>query len=309
MLRTDRIEKGKIMNVFLCEFIHPVAKEYLERHSTILSSYEALGQADAVLSRNLRIDAEFMDKTPNLKVIGVHGTGTDGVDLEEAKRRGIQVFSTPHMNSQSVAELNLAMAMMLSRKLNEAHLYLGSNAPVALKGVELQGKKAGFIGTGEIARRSAKLLCGGFGMQAIGVSPSYTKERAKGNLIACADSLQQVLCEADYLFICAPLTNDTRQMIGEKELAWMKPTAFLINCARGGIVEENALYKALLQKALAGAACDVFEREPVTQENPLLELDNFIATPHIGANTEEALLRVGMAAAQGIIYRLENGKS
>ena len=86
-------------------------------------------------------------------------------------------------------------------------------------------------------------------------------------------------------------------------------TAFLINCARGGIVEENALYKALLQKALAGAACDVFEREPVTQENPLLELDNFIATPHIGANTEEALLRVGMAAAQGIIYRLENGKS
>lgn len=292
------------MNIFLKEPIHPAAVDFLQRYAQILKRDEELEQADAVLTRNLRIDSAFMDRAKRLKVVGIHGTGVDGVDLAAAQMRGIEVFCTPHINAQSVAELNVALALQLSRKLNQVPLHLGKNAPAALQGFELSDKQAGFLGTGEIAQRTAKILCDGFRMRACGYSPSYTFEKAKGKRIAYAVDVESVLQNADYVFICAPLNAQTHHLIDAELLAKMKGSAYLINCARGGIVKEEALEEALRKKEIAGAACDVFCEEPIQSCHPLLYLENFIATPHIGANTEEALLRVGMEVARGIVQRL-----
>ena len=297
-----------MLNVFLKESIHPSAIEFLQRYARILKRDEELEWADAVLTRNLRIDSSFIDKAKSLKVIGIHGTGTDGVDIASAQVRGIEVFCTPHINAQSVAELNVALALQLSRKLTYVRQYLQQNAPKALQGIELMDKQAGFLGTGEIAQRTAKILCDGFGMQANGYSPSYTPKKANGKRIAYAADLKTVLQKADYFFVCTPLNKETYNLVDAEQLTHMKQSAYLINCARGGVVDEVALEEALRKKKIAGAACDVFYNEPIQPQHPLLRLENFIATPHIGANTEEALYRVGMEVAQGIVQRLNGEK-
>ncbi len=294
----------KKWKVFLSEYIHPAAKEFLLEHSEVLDRQEELYLADAVLSRNLGIDQSFLNKATKLKVIGIHGSGMDGVDLMAVKNRGIEVFSTPYLNAQSVAELIVAFALNLSRKLQTATHHIEKIAAPELKGKELMGKQVGFLGTGAIANCAAKIFCHGFGLKAIGYSPSYTEKKAKNCLIAYAPDIQTVLKCSDYLCICMPLNEQTKGLIGERELTLMKPQAYLINCARGGIVDEKALWKSLKNGEIAGAACDVFQCEPISSAHPLLSLDNFIATPHIGGNTEEALYRVGMEVVKGIIQRL-----
>ena len=290
--------------VYLQEPIHPAAEAYLRAHVQLLTREADLPLADAVLTRNLRIDAAFLEQAKNLKVIAIHGTGRDGVDEEAAQARGVEVFSTPGRNAQAVAELIAAMALMLSRRLPQAAACLGESAPAALLGQELRGKCAGFLGTGQIARRAAEIFCGGFGMRTIGYSPSYTRKKAAQCRIGFAPGVEAVLREADYVCMCLPLNGETRGMLGKQELGWMKRSAYLINCARGGLVDEQALAEALRRGRIAGAAADVFAEEPVSPENPLLQLPNFFATPHIGGNTEQALYAVGMAAAEGIVQRL-----
>ena len=298
------------MKVFLCEFIHPEAKKYLERNAEIISDWNNINEVDAIINRNLQITKEIMDKAYNLKVIAIHGTGMDGVDMGEAKKRGIHVFSTPHQNADSVAEMIVGLILSLTRKISLAGKLIGKgkkidNAPSELKGIELRGKTFGLIGVGDIAIRASKIMKYGFGMKVIGFSRSLTKEKAKDIDIGYCSSIDEVLKSSDIVNIGVSLNNSTVNMINNEKIKLMKRTSYLINTSRGKVIDEKALYNALKNNEIAGAACDVFVNEPPTLDNPLLSLDNFIATPHIGANTDEALYRVGMSVVKGILERVK----
>lgn len=297
------------MKVFLCEFIHPEARKHLEMNAEIISDWDSINEVDAIINRNLQITKEIMDKACNLKVIAIHGTGTDGVDMEEAKKRGIYVFSTPHQNADSVAEFIVGLVLSLTRKISLAGKLIGTgkkidNAPAELKGIELNKKTFGLVGTGDIALRAAKIMKYGFGMKIIGCSRSLTKEKAEALEIEYCESLNEVLRKADIINIGVSLNDSTINMINSENIKMMKKGAYLINTSRGKVIDEIALYEALKNNDIAGAACDVFINEPPTLDNPLLSLDNFIATPHIGANTDEALYRVGMEVVKGILEKL-----
>ena len=299
--------------VFLCEFIHPDAYAYLKANAEIISSWERFGEADAVIDRNFKMTAERMDQGKCLKVIGVHGTGTDDIDLEAARQRGIQVFSVPHQNAQSVAEMNVALMLTLGRKIFLADRMLrnkpdqeGGNLFAKLQGTEFHEKILGLIGVGDISKRTAMICQQGFGMQVIGWSRHLSDEEAKVLNVEKCQTMDAVFERADVIVIGLSLESSTRRLIGMEQFIKMKPGAILINSTRGAILDEKALYDALKSGTVSGAACDVFEVEPVAKDHPLLSLDNFIGTPHLGANTDEALKRVGMAVVQGVLERLNN---
>lgn len=293
--------------IFLCEYIHPEAYKLLRAHVEIIREWERLPEADGLINRNLQIDGEMMRRAEKLKVIGIHGTGTDGVDMDAAKEFGIKVFSVPHRNSQSVAEMNLALMLVLGRKMLMADQMVRQDRLnfSALQGTEFFGKTLGLIGVGEISRRTAKICKAGLGMRVIGWSRHMEADEMTGLGIERQKSMDEVFEKADVIMPGLDLTEETRRLIGRPQFEKMKPGAILINTSRGAILDEKALYEALCSGQISGAACDVFSEEPVTMENPLLHLANFIATPHLGANTEEALKNVGMAVVDGILERLD----
>lgn len=302
------------MKVYLCEDIHKAAYDKLAQHAEIISEESRLPEVEAIINRNLQIDRAWMDRCPNLRIIGIHGTGTDGVDLMAAREKGIHVFNVPHQNARSVAELIVSFALILSRKLALAdRLILAGNvkenAPAYLRGMELSGKTFGMIGCGEIACMAAAILRDGFGMKILGYSPHLTEEKARKGGFAYAATMEEVLENADIINIGASLNESTKNMIDYDKLKLVKKHAMLINTARGGIVVEEDLARALQDGTLAAAACDVFTQEPVNSKNPLIGLPNFVATPHIGATTEEALYRVGINVVDGILAFDQTGDS
>ena len=304
IIQIDR-KRGNTMKVFLCEHIHKDALQLLQTKAEIVDDWARIGEVDAIVNRNLHLDRELLSKAHNLKVVAIHGTGSDGVDLEYCRENGIAAFNVPYENSHSVAELIVALSLILLRKLHLAdRLVCGgqpiTTAPAVLMGSELAGKTLGLVGVGDIARRAARMMQSGFGVKVIGCSPSLTAEKAEELGIGFCPTMQQVLQQADIVNVGVHLTPETQNLIGERELACMKPTAILINTARGGVVDAEALYKALTSGQIAAAACDVFVQEPPTKENPLVGLENFVATPHIGANTDEALRRVGVKMVEEI---------
>lgn len=294
------------MKTFLCEYIHPEARKALEACSEIVSDWSRLPECDAIINRNLQLTREVLKTATNMKVIAVHGTGMDGVDLEAAKELGIKVFNTPYRNAASVAELNIALMLMTARKVTQIQRNITDGAsfedPVVVSGMqgcELGGKTVAFLGVGEIAKKTIKICKNGFDMHCIGWSRSLTKEKAEELGIAYACSIPEAVANADFVVLGMALTEETRGMIGEKEFVAMKQGAILINTARGAVVEEDALRKAL-QNHLLAAGLDVVVDEPLTKVHSLYGLPNVVLTPHIGANTEEALYRVGMACVDGI---------
>ena len=299
--------------VFLCEYIHPDAYAFLKAHAEVIREWDRLSEAEALINRNLNISNEVMERAQSLRVIGIHGTGVDDVDMEAAKRHGIQVFSVPHLNSRSVAEMNVALMLALGRKIVQADRRLtgrrqngrGEDLMAELQGMELCGKVLGLIGVGDISRQTADICRKGFGMQVIGWSRHLTEEKARAMTMTYAPSMTEVLKKADVVVVGVALTPETRHLIGKEQFGQMKPEAILINTTRGAVLDEQALYESLAGGAICGEACDVFVDEPVSASHPLLTLDNFIATPHLGANTEEALKRVGMAVVQGVLERLD----
>lgn len=296
----------KPYRVFLCEYIHPAALAKLAAQAEIVTDPTL---ADAAINRNLQMDRAWIARCPNLRVIGIHGTGTDGVDLQAARERGIQVVNTPGQNAASVAELIVALALALQRHLPQLDRTIqrgeaAVNGGGSLVGQELRGKVFGMVGCGTIARKAAAIFQAGFGMTAVGYSPSLTPQRAAQLGIGrCADA-GEVFRRADIISIGAPLNAGTRNLVNAAVLSQAKPGAILINTARGGIVNEADLYDALVSGKLSAAACDVFVQEPPTVQNPLVHLPNFLATPHIGANTEQALYRVSNATVDQVLALL-----
>ena len=302
------------MKVFLCENIHPKALALLRSRAEVIDRWEQLGEADAILCRNLKLPRAVLAQAPKLRVVAIHGTGRDGVDLDYCREHGITVLYVPFRNSDSVAELIVALTLTLLRRLPQAQAMVASGtltqtAPACLSGRELGGKTVGLIGVGDVARRAGRIFSLGFGCSLIGYDPAFPHAQADPLGIRPCESLEELVRQADIINVSVHLSPSTANMINDALLSHCKPGAILINPSRGGVVDEDALYRALTQGRLAGAACDVWRKEPPTPDHPLVGLDNMVATPHLGANTDEALERVGTRAVEELLTVLEGGRA
>jgi len=241
----------------------------------------------------------------NLKIIGRAGIGVDNVDLEAAAKNNIKVVNAPTGATVSVAELAIAHMLSLSRHITKANdtMKKGEWAKKQLKGNELYGKTLGLIGCGNIGKLTAK-YAQMFNMKVIGYDPFISKEDMNKNGIKKEDDLGNIMKNADFISLHLPHIPQTHYIVNEEMLSKMKPSAYIINCARGGTVDEKALYNALKNGTIAGAGLDVFENEP-PKESPLLTFDNVVLTPHIGANTKEGQIRAGTVCAEQIIKALK----
>jgi D-3-phosphoglycerate dehydrogenase len=243
----------------------------------------------------------------NLRVIGRAGIGVDNIDIETAAKCNIPVVNAPTGATISVAELTLTHMLSLSRKMTKADRTMkkGEWAKKQLKGIELHGKTLGLIGCGNIGKLTAK-FAKIFNMKIIGYDPYVSMKELKKEGIIQYDNIKDIMKNADFISLHLPHLPSTHHIINKELISNMKSTGYLINCARGGTVDEDALHDALKDGKIAGAGIDVFEQEP-PKNNPLLKLDNVILTPHIGANTLEGQIRAGTVCAEQIIKVL-NGK-
>ena len=264
-----------------------------------------IGEYDGLIVRSAtKVTARVIEHAARLKVIGRAGVGVDNIDVAAATARGILVVNAPAGNTIAVAEHTIAMMLALARNIPQADAALraGRWEKNRYVGVELRDKVLGVIGLGRIGSAVAK-RAQGLEMKVLAYDPFITEEKAEMLGIDLV-SLDDLLERSDFITVHIPLTSETKYMIGEKAFAKMKDGVRIVNCARGGIVDEKALYRALKSGKVAGAALDVFETEPDTK-NPLFELDNFIATPHLGASTREAQLSVAVDVAQDVVAALK----
>ncbi len=263
---------------------------------------QAIAGADALVVRNqTRVTRELLQKAPQLKAIGRLGVGLDNIDLGAARELGIPVVYARNANAISVAEYVFAAMLTFARRPAEAtaDVKLGNWNRKMFTGAELHGKTLGLVGTGEIGSRLA-VRAKAFGMEILGYDPFMPPyELAITDFGVRPATLEEVMSRSDFISLHVPLTAQTRHMINSDTLRLAKPTAYIINSARGGIIDEDALYQALATGRLAGAALDVFESEPPRQ-SPLLALDNVILTPHIAGLTEEAQIKTSVLVAREI---------
>jgi phosphoglycerate dehydrogenase-like enzyme len=231
-----------------------------------------------------------------LAVVVKYGSGTDNIDLDAAAARGVRVRSTPGANARSVAELAIGLLLTLARHISVHDRSVRAGSWRRMTGVELAGKRLGVIGYGAIGREVTR-IAHGLDMQVVAHDPFV--DEAEVPLVG----LDELYATSDVVSLHLPLTRETRGFVGELELEAMKPSAFLINAARGGLVDERALAEALRSGALAGAALDGFEAEPLAQ-SPLRELDNVVLSPHAGASTHEAVLRAATRAVDQLLADL-----
>jgi D-3-phosphoglycerate dehydrogenase len=265
---------------------------------------EIIGSYDALVVRSAtKVTAKIMENS-NLKVIGRAGVGVDNIDLEAATKKGILVVNAPEGNTTAASEHTIALLMALARNIPEAVRSLKNKVwdRKRFMGIELNGKTLGVVGLGRIGREVAKKAIG-LGMNILAYDPYIIKQQVENIDIKVVD-LDTVLKEADFITFHVPLTKSTYHMVGEKQFSMMKDSVMLINCARGGIIDEEALYEALKSGKVAGCALDVFEKEPPL-ESPLLDLPNLIATPHLGASTQEAQVSVAVDVAKDVIRALK----
>ncbi|MGA1835467.1 phosphoglycerate dehydrogenase [Herbiconiux sp. 11R-BC] len=260
----------------------------------------ALADANAVLVRSAtKVDAEAIAAAPKLQVVARAGVGLDNVDIKAATTAGVMVVNAPTSNIISAAELTVGHILSLARHIPAAHAALAQGLwkRSAYTGVELYEKTVGIIGLGRIgALITARLQA--FGVNVIAYDPYVTSARAQ-QLGVTLVTLDELLAQSDFITIHMPKTPETTGMISDAQLALMKPTAFIVNVARGGLIDEDALYRALTANVIAGAGLDVFVSEP-PKDSPLLALPNVIVTPHLGASTDEAQEKAGVSVAKSV---------
>ncbi len=270
---------------------------------------EAIKGAHALVIRsNTKVTQEVVDAATDLKVVGRAGTGLDNVDIPACNKRGIVVMNTPGGNTNSAAEHTIAMIMALTRNIPQAtaSMKAGKWEKKKFSGHEVAGKTLGIVGIGRIGSIVAS-LAQGLKMKVLAFDPHIRPDMAEKLGVELMD-LEDVLANSDYISVHTPLTPDTKGLLNKDLFALMKDGAMVINCARGGIVNEKDLYDALSSGKLGGAALDVFEHEPTTGGNPLFSLNNFICTPHLGASTREAQENVALAVARQISDYLIKGE-
>ncbi|MCM3763004.1 phosphoglycerate dehydrogenase [Alkalihalobacillus oceani] len=270
-----------------------------------VNDVEDLSIFDALLVRSATtVTGELLDKMPKLKIIARAGVGVDNIDLDAATKRGVVVVNAPDGNTISTAEHTFAMMMAVMRNIPQANASIkaGEWNRKAFQGFELRGKTLGIIGFGRIGTQLAQ-RAKAFEMSLLVFDPFLTKERAQKVGVETA-SLDEVLENADIITVHTPLTKETKGLLGMKNIAKTKPGVFLINCARGGIIDQEALKHYLNNGHIAGAALDVFEEEPVADQE-LLSFEKVIATPHIAASTKEAQLNVAAQVSEEVLHFLQ----
>lgn len=264
-----------------------------------------IGDYDALIVRSqTQVSAEVIESGKKLKVIGRAGVGTDNIDVDAATRKGIVVVNAPTGNTVAAAEHTVALMLALARNVPQANSRLKSGKwqREAMVGSELRNKILGIIGLGNVGSEVAK-RAQAFEMRVVAHDPFVSKDYAR-NLEVDLVSMDELLKGADFITLHVPLTAATKNLIGNKELAKLKPTARIINCARGGLIDEEAIVKAIKSGKIAGAAFDVFDKEPVT-DSPLFKEDKIIVTPHLGASTVEAQTGVAKDVAAEVLAVLQ----
>ncbi len=267
-----------------------------------------LGGCSGLIVRSATMaDAELLEHADSLEVIGRAGVGLDNIDLEAATRRGIAILNAPAGNSVSTAELAFALLLSAARGIPAAAASMreGRWDRKSINGAQLAGKTLGVVGAGRIGTeviRRAKA----FGLRVVVTDP-YLTERRAADLSVEALPLESLLETSDFVTLHVPLGDSTRGLIGAAEIARMRPTAILINAARGGIVDETALAAALREGTLRGAALDVYEQEPLPADHPLRDTPNLVMTPHLGASTPEAQREVAIEIAYAVRDALLQG--
>jgi D-3-phosphoglycerate dehydrogenase len=251
----------------------------------------------------VRYDGALMDALPNLRLIARTGIGVDNVDLPAATERGVLVTNTPDGPTESTAEHTVAMLLALAKRLKpgDANMAAGGWGPRGpLVGTEVQGKILGVVGLGRIGRRVAQICRLGLEMKVIGYDPYVTPQQADALGIVWAD-LDSVIRQADFLSVHVPATTETRHLINRNSIATMKDGAYLLNLARGPLVDEAALLEAINSGKLAGAGIDVFDPEPPAVDSPLRNHPKIIATPHVASNTVESVERMQSMAMERVL--------
>jgi len=256
-----------------------------------------------------KIDSELLDAGKNLKIVSSMSVGFDHVDLEAATKRGVMVTNTPGVLTEATADTTLGLMLAVSRRIVEADRWLRDGSwqlkwsPMMMAGRDVHGRTLGIYGMGRIGNSVAKRATG-FGMRIIYHNRSRDEEAEKEHG-AEYRTMEGLLRESDFLSVHVPLNKETRNSIGAKELAMMKSTAYLINTSRGGVVEERALVEALRGGIIAGAGLDVFEREPIEMDNPLIKMKNVVLTPHIGSGSIESRTAMAVLAAKNLAAGLK----
>jgi D-3-phosphoglycerate dehydrogenase len=303
LLYEDMDETGKAL---LKEKAEIFFASSLEENSLIKAVREVNG---IIIRANGKVSRRLMESAPKLKVVGRHGVGVENIDLQAATEKGIWVVNTPDANDISVAEHFFGLALILSKMLKKADIALREGrwgARYEYTGNELHGKTLGILGFGRIGRAVGRIGYKGFDMRVLYYDAVQYEETEK-ELKARKASLDEVLSQSDYISVNLPMLPETKGILGKKEFGLMKPSAFIINLARGPIWDEKALYQVLKEGKIAGAASDVYEVEPATKDHPLLRLENFVGTPHMAAHTEEALRRMSLVAED--VIRVLEGKT
>jgi D-3-phosphoglycerate dehydrogenase len=269
-----------------------------------------LGDADGVIIRIGFMDREAIEAAPKLCVIGRPGVGVDNVDLKAATERGIPVVIAPGANTLSVAEHTVGLIFTIAKdiRFSDSETRKGNfNVRSSYNAIELAGRKLGLVGSGNIGFQVGR-LCKAVDMQVGVYDPYIQAEKIEAADFSYYENIEDLLRESDFVSLHTPLTKQTQGLIGKKELGLMKSSAFLINCARGEVIDETELIHVLQEKKIAGAALDVFYDEPLPKDHALTTLENVILTPHMAAQTKEAASRMATMAAEGVLAVLNGEK-
>ena len=311
------------MKVLVAEKIAEEGIDILRKFAEVDAKYgipreellDIIGNYDAIIVRSVTtVDQELIEKAKNLKVIGRAGTGTDNVDIEAATKRGIVVANSPEGNSNAAAELAIGLIFCVCRNIPQAYMSAKNDdfKRSKFKGIELEGKTAGVVGLGRIGSLVASRLKS-LNMKVVAYDPYISDDRYRKLGIEKCSNLEELLKQSDIITLHMPKLNETANLIGEKELDLMKKDVRIINCARGGLIDEDALYKALKDGKIAAVGLDVLDHEPNYEakpgeqgfKHPLLEFDNVVFTPHLGASTVEAQYNVGVMIAKQVVSALK----
>ncbi|NIA17276.1 MAG: phosphoglycerate dehydrogenase [Planctomycetes bacterium] len=304
ILITDKLAVEGIELLKSMDGVEPVVKTGIgeDELAQIIADYDGL-----IIRSGTKVTAKVLANRGKLKAVARAGVGVDNIDIDAATRKGVLVMNTPGGNTLSAAEHTMALILAMSRSIVPAcnSLKNGRWDRKKYMGNQLNNKILGIIGLGRIGQAVA-VMAKGFNMKIIGFDPLAAPPNAEKLGIEITDELETIYKKADFISVHVPKNDQTLNMIGEKQLKMMKPTVRLINCARGGIINEDALYNALENKIIAGAALDVFPKEP-PENTRFADIENCIVTPHLGASTQEAQIEVALEAAQILADAIKSG--
>lgn len=298
-----------IPNVYLHDHICDSAVARLRRHVNLVDNFDHPEELDAIIVRQQYCPREVISRAKRCRLIQMHGVGLDRIDVEAAKEYGISAKRTKGGNAQSVAELAIGFMLAMARKMKflDRGLQAGKFQTFGLPetvGLELSGKKLGLVGGGQIAQLVADIARAAFHCEIFVYDPFLSAEACKNLGFHKIETVAELVASVDFVSIHVPLTDSTKHMFNAAVFAKANPDLILVNTSRGGVVDEEALYQALTTGQILAAGMDVFEQQPPRPDHPLLSLDNFVGTLHVGGSTREALERNGNAVVDNVFAAL-----